>query len=146
MQRRIEVPLACAALRVPRGGDVLELGCGAGNAFSALQRSLRPALLVGVDLQTSVGIRADVTALPFADGSFDVVIDFGTCQVAGRRALSEVVRVLRPGGVFVHETGWAQLLAHPTHGFRALDVAPAGLTPVASAGLWMMRTRSSAAQ
>jgi len=144
LQRRLEVPLMCVALRVPRGGDVLELGCGAGNALPALRRRLRPARLVGVDLQASVGVRADVTALPFPDSTFDVVVDFGTCQVAGPEALGEVARVLRPGGVFVHETGWAQLLAHPADGYRPVDLVAADgcLTWVATAGLWTMRRRA----
>lgn len=143
LQRRLEIPLLCALLPVPRGGDVLELGCGAGNALPALRGALRPARVVGVDLETDMGIRADVTALPFADGSFDVVVDFGTCQAAGQAALLEVARVLRPGGVYVHETGWAQLLAHPWRGWQRLDsTAMRGrLVLVATTGLWTLRRR-----
>lgn len=124
---------------------MLELGCGGGNALPALRARLRPSRLVGVDLRTTVGVCADVTALPFADSAFDVVVDFGTCQAAGPAALSEVVRVLRPGGVLVHETGWAQLLAHPAHGFRRLDAGAVDgqLVQVATAGLWAMRRRTS---
>ena len=61
--------------------------------------------------------------LPFESGRFDLVIDFGTCYHAsdtmeGRRAaLSEVSRVLRDGGLFVHETRVAQRLAHPVRSF-----------------------------
>jgi hypothetical protein len=55
--------------------------------------------------------------------------------------------VLRPGGAFVHETGWAQLLAHPLHGWRTLDdTAVRGLLePAASAGLWTLRRRTARA-
>lgn len=144
LQRRLEIPLLCAGLPIPRGGDVLELGCGAGNALPALQRALRPARLVGVDLETDVGLRADVTALPFVDSSFDVVVDFGTCQAAGPAALVEVARVLRPGGVFVHETEWAQLLAHPWRGWHPLDSTTmrGRLAPIATLALWTVRRRA----
>jgi SAM-dependent methyltransferase len=119
---------------------VLELGCGGGNALPGLRRALEPELLVGVDLVTDVGVRGDVRALPFASGSFDVVVDFGTCQAVGPRAVREVLRVLRPGGVLAHETAWAQLIAHPTGGRRHLD-GLTGLTRLRTAGLWELRVR-----
>jgi ubiquinone/menaquinone biosynthesis C-methylase UbiE len=60
-------------------------------------------------------VGGDVREMPFADGSFDVVVDFGTCYHIDRPglALREVARVLRDGGLFVHETPVSQLLAHP---------------------------------
>lgn len=53
--------------------------------------------------------------MPFPDGSFDVVIDFGTCFHVSRpeAALCEIARVLDARGRFVHETRLSQLLAHP---------------------------------
>ena len=141
LQRRLEVPALCRLLSLPQGADVLELGCGAGNAFAPLRRHLRPRSLTGVDLATSVGVRADVRSLPFAPASFDLVLDFGTCQQAGPEAVREVVRVLRPGGLFVHETWLAQLLAHPLRPPSGLrwSVVP-GLVPARSALLWQART------
>jgi hypothetical protein len=50
-------------------------------------------LLVGVDLAPGSGICGDVTALPFAAGTIDAVVDFGKLQHAGPPALREVVRV-----------------------------------------------------
>ena len=47
-------------------------------------------------------VQADATALPFADASFDTVVDtFSMCvlDVAAPAALAEAARVLRPGGV-----------------------------------------------
>jgi demethylmenaquinone methyltransferase/2-methoxy-6-polyprenyl-1,4-benzoquinol methylase len=60
-------------------------------------------------------VRADVRSLPFADRSFDVVIDFGTCYHIphSERAVAEIERVLTPGGRFVTETRASQALAHP---------------------------------
>ena len=127
VQRSFEVPVAVRLLRVPRGGDVLEIGCGRGVALEVLARKLDPRSLTGVDLDHGVLAeamsrardatiaRADVRRLPFADASFDLVVDFGTVHHVEPRAaaLREIERVLRPGGVFVHETRLAQLVAHP---------------------------------
>ena len=68
--------------------------------------------LAGLPVELVCG---DVRALPFADASFDVVIDFGTTYHIGRPlgALREIARVLAPGGRFCHETPLAQALSHP---------------------------------
>jgi SAM-dependent methyltransferase len=165
LQERIEIPLLLRALRPPRGGRVLEVGCGRGIALPVLAERLCPAALVGIDIDPSLvaiarervhatGLAAtvregDLRDLPFDDGSFDLVIDFGTCYHVGdgitgaRAALREVARVLRPGGLFIHETPVAQHLAHPVRSFgRTLPWAsqPA-LVPERRAVLWSMRRR-----
>ena len=58
---------------------------------------------------------ADVRDMPFPDGAFDVVFDFGTCYhiAESERALAEIARVLAPGGRLVYETPLGQLFAHP---------------------------------
>jgi SAM-dependent methyltransferase len=90
---------------------------------------------------------ADIRELPFNDGSFDVVIDFGTCYHIDRQecALVEIARILASGGLFVHETPLSQLLAHPirTRG-RALPFAAApSLRPDRWAGLWATRRKQA---
>ncbi|HUP19414.1 MAG TPA: class I SAM-dependent methyltransferase [Gemmatimonadota bacterium] len=131
IQYAVEVPLMARLLDVPPGARILEVGCGRGIALAALARFRRPQRLVGVDIDpeaiedatrrtasTPVPVelvRADVRALPFADGEFDVVIDFGTCYHVARpeAAVAEIARVLVEGGSFLTETRMSQALAHP---------------------------------
>ncbi len=107
--------------------DVLELGCGAAQCARSLV--LRGARAVGLDLSieqlrhsrridhargTGVPlVCATATHLPLATDSFDVVFSaFGALQFVedGERLLSEVTRVLRPGGRFAfsvtHPVRW----------------------------------------
>jgi SAM-dependent methyltransferase len=165
LQERLEIPLLLRALRPPQGGRVLEVGCGRGIALPVLAKGLRPSELMGVDIDPVLvtiawqRVRAsglDVTVLegdlrdlPFGDASFDLVIDFGTCYHVGggvsgaRAALREIVRVLRPGGRFIHETPIAQHLAHPVRSFgRRLpwETQPT-LVPERRAVLWSMRRK-----
>lgn len=98
------------------GKDVLEYGCGGGQWSIALARlGARP---VGMDLsirQLSHAranmrhagvsfplVNADAERTPFGDGTFDVVFsDHGAMSFARpERTVPEVMRLLRPGGLF----------------------------------------------
>jgi SAM-dependent methyltransferase len=166
LQGRIEIPLMILALRLPTGCRILEVGCGRGVALPVLSRWLLPRELVGVDIDPALVdvatrrvrhrrlnarvVEADVRSLPIADGSFDIVIDFGTCyHVSGGTqgslaAMREISRVLRPGGLFVHETPVAQRLAHPVRSFgRSLPWSEVpSLGPDRAAVLWGVRRKS----
>jgi SAM-dependent methyltransferase len=163
LQERLEIPLMVRALALPRGGRVLEVGCGRGIALPVLAERLMPASLTAVDIDETLvalarervvasGIVAtvvegDVRSLPFDDQSFDLVIDFGTCyHVSGGSrgaiaAIGQIARVLVPGGLFVHETPVAQHLAHPLRAFgRTLPWGHVrGFVPQRSAVLWTAR-------
>lgn len=95
--------------------DVLEIGVGSGHDHVQWARA-GPRSLHGIDLAEGA-IRAtaarlarsglssqlqtaDARALPFADGSFDVVYAWGVLHHSAEpsRAIREVRRVLRPGG------------------------------------------------
>jgi ubiquinone/menaquinone biosynthesis C-methylase UbiE len=100
------------------GARVLEVSCGHGGGASYLTRTLRPAEYFGLDLNPE-GIRfcrerhqinrltfiqGDAGRLPFEDASFDVVlnVEASHCYPSFSRFLSEVRRVLRPGGKFLY--------------------------------------------
>jgi ubiquinone/menaquinone biosynthesis C-methylase UbiE len=94
--------------------QVLEVSCGHGGGASYLVRALHPASYTGLDFNPD-GIafcqkrhhvpgldfmHGDAENLPFADGSFDAVVNVEASHAYPRlpRFLAEVVRVLRPGG------------------------------------------------
>jgi ubiquinone/menaquinone biosynthesis C-methylase UbiE len=135
-QQYLEIPVMCRALGLGRGMRILEVGCGRGIALEPFTRLLQPSRLVGIDIDgdviaeararaASAGLEvelrtADVRRLPFADASFDLVVDFGTCYhiKLPQFALGEICRVLVPGGLLVHETRASQLLSHPIRSLR----------------------------
>jgi SAM-dependent methyltransferase len=97
---------------------VLDLACGTGVVTRALDMALPDTCsIAGTDLSHAmiaegkrVGTarpvswrQADVTALPYADESFDVVVcQFGIMFFPDTsRAYEEIRRVLRPGGTFL---------------------------------------------
>ena len=96
-------------LDVPCGGGVALRGLRRGQgveyvaadiAQSMLDRTMDAARSRGVDDQVVPRI-ADVGALPFEDDAFDLVVSFTGlhCFPDPARAVVEMVRVLRPGGV-----------------------------------------------
>lgn len=111
------------------GRRVLEVGCGAAQcarwladqgayavAFDLSARQLQHARRIDEQLGRAALnlVQAEATALPFADGSFDIVCSaFGAVPFVADSALlmREVARVLRPGGRWVfavpHPLRWA---------------------------------------
>ena len=111
-----------AALRLERcltalhdaHGDLLEVGCGAGRNLRAFAHYRPDLRLQGVDISTRALEEAwqaggpiiyklgDALNLPYADASFDIVVLFDVLEHVPDvgRAVAEVARVLRPGGVF----------------------------------------------
>lgn len=103
------------------GKRVLEVGSGRGGGASYVSRYLAPESVTGVDFsQRAVAlstrdrrgpdltfVHGDAQALPFPDGSFDVVVNVESshCYPSMEAFLAEAHRVLRPGGHLV----WADL-------------------------------------
>ena len=114
---------------IDRGKYILDVGCGIGRTPCHLARRYG-CRVVGIDIsekmidwsnerakregvEDKVAFRvADAQDLPFEDGSFDVVINESVLAFVNdrRRALSEYVRVTRPGGyVGLNESSWIKI-------------------------------------
>jgi SAM-dependent methyltransferase len=101
--------LLAALEYAPRATTVLDVGCSAGYLLEAARTLGLAAAGVdashyAVDLCRQRGFRAEVgalEALPFPDGTFDVVTAKHTLEhtSAPLQALAEMRRVLQPGGV-----------------------------------------------
>lgn len=106
----------CAAGHVGDGQRVLDVGCGFGGTIAHLDERLRGCELVGLNIdgrqlqraQRTVRtqgdnhisfVQGDACALPFADGSFDVVlaVECAFHFLSRRRFFREARRVARTG-------------------------------------------------
>lgn len=104
----------------PRPTDrILDAGCG--YCYHTFRLARSGALITAVDFSevaltaarqtiSNAGItdrvelrQADLTALPFADNSFEFVVSWGVIMHVPemQRALTELARVLKPGGILV---------------------------------------------
>ena len=140
VQRRFEVPRLLEMGGAMRGGRALEVGCGRGvgtelvlgrfgadrvDAFDLdpdmVERAQRRLARHGDRVRVFVG---DATSIDAPDGTYDAVFDFGIIHHVPRwrDALTEIHRVLVPGGRFyaeemlarfIHHPVWRTLLDHP---------------------------------
>jgi ubiquinone/menaquinone biosynthesis C-methylase UbiE len=134
-----------------RGKSVLDAGCGTG-IFSIVFARNGAGRVTGIDispgsLETARTLKAkfgldnaefrlqDMLRLPFADNSFDIVWAWGTVHHTTDpfRAISELIRVLRPGGslflavykrtkvTFIHEIIRKTLIRTPRRTWTSLS-------------------------
>ena len=108
---------ACA----PAVDHVLEVGCGQGEGVREIVQRFRPRRVDGFDLDEKQVARArarladldgvtrlwvgDAERIDAPDGAYDAVVELTILHHVPdwRRALAEVRRVLRPGGLFLFE-------------------------------------------
>jgi ubiquinone/menaquinone biosynthesis C-methylase UbiE len=124
------------------GSIALEVGCGRGAGAAIIRKEFQPAVLLAMDLDLRM-IRggstylpererekisfyvADVLRIPARSGSLDAVFGFGILHHVPdwESALKEIIRVLKPGGVYYLEELYPSLyqnfitrhiLLHPT--------------------------------
>lgn len=123
--------------RQPAGASILDIPCGGGVALRGLRpgqgvryvaadisqamldRTMHAAGVRGVEVEPVI---ADVGALQFDDGEFDLVLSFTGlhCFPNPEKAVHELARVARPGGVL---SGSALL---KSHSLRAIPLMVAG--------------------
>lgn len=120
--RAITAALLDKYLPATGGLRLLDAGCGTGFSLAWMKHRYSNAQAFGVDLSTDAAsfwrLRdldtvavAPVESLPFASDQFDLVMCFDVIyQLTGdeaRRAVSEMHRVLRPGGLlFIREPAY----------------------------------------
>jgi len=116
--RTAERELAFLMPHLAPGRRVLDCGCGPGSITVGLARAVMPADVIGIDieprqLETARSLAAEgnignvrfeegsIYEIPFPDASFDVAVAHFVIEHVSDpgRALREMRRVLRPGGV-----------------------------------------------
>jgi ubiquinone/menaquinone biosynthesis C-methylase UbiE len=99
------------------GAEMLEIGSGRGGGARYIKKYLKPKKITGLDIAGNAVrlanerysceglhfIQGNAENLPFADKTFDVVVNVESCHAYGSvpAFLKEVKRVLRPGGYFL---------------------------------------------
>jgi ubiquinone/menaquinone biosynthesis C-methylase UbiE len=119
LTQRVIVPHLWADAALPERADVLQLGCGAGGETEGWARRFPSWRITATDydpymvtraaqrlafLGERVRVaRADATALPYADRTFDLVVAVHVWHHVGdwRTATVEAHRVLRPDGALL---------------------------------------------
>jgi SAM-dependent methyltransferase len=146
--RRFVTPAIAEIAAGRRDLDLLDCGCGTGHNLATLLRpygrafgfDLTPAALAHGRAAGLRLARADMAAIPFQSGRFDLVTSFDVLQYVADDAgvMKEIARVIKPGGGLVvtaaaldllrggHAETWPEVRRYTTARMRSL-VEGAGL-------------------
>ncbi|MGC1451439.1 MAG: class I SAM-dependent methyltransferase [Candidatus Sulfotelmatobacter sp.] len=135
-----------ARLDLERGAQVLDVACGTGNV--AIPAAKTGARVTGIDIAPNLVEQAkqraaaeqldirfeegDAEELPYADGSFDVIVSMFGAMFAPRpeRVAAELLRVCKPGGMIAMANWTPQGFVGKTFRITAGMVPPpAGVPP-----------------
>ncbi len=117
---------------------IVDAGCGTGRAIPLLQKRFRKARIIALDIAESMLQKAwrrasflhrprllcaDMQAIPLADECVDLVFSSLGLQWCNDpvTAFAEVLRVLKPGGLFVFTTFGPDTLKELRASWRAVD-------------------------
>lgn len=132
LQRSIGERLLAHLPSLQAGQCVLDIGCGTGRLALQLRERFPQSMVLGLDLAAGMAataqqrgvvvVQADAENLPLATASLDAVVSSAALQWCdGPRVLSEVWRVLKPGGRFVFSTFGTATLQELRTAFAAVD-------------------------
>jgi len=151
IQQRVEIQWMKRRGALGQGGVILEVGCGRGVGGALILKEFGPAALHLSDLDMEMArkakwrldagafvrhsvVVADAFRLPYLAGCMDAVFGFGVLHHVPdwRGAVSEIARVLKPGGLYFLEELYPVLyqnlltrhiLLHPREGrFGSADL------------------------
>ncbi|HAV12054.1 MAG TPA: hypothetical protein DCX06_00975 [Opitutae bacterium] len=105
-----------ASARIPKGGRVLDAGCGTGLRIPEIRSVFQPQSITGIDTSIAMLDRArenisnafftdgDILCLPFESETFDAVVATWVMETLAdpRRAVEECLRVLKSGGILAY--------------------------------------------
>ena len=127
-----------------KGKAVLEVGSGRGGGTSYIARYMFPKKITGVDYSKNAValcnkihsennlefLEGDASNLPFEKNSYDVVVNVESshCYPSIPKFLSEVERVLKPGGIFA----WTDLCPEKAMASYEKDFSRSGMVCVES--------------
>jgi ubiquinone/menaquinone biosynthesis C-methylase UbiE len=130
-QRRVVVPVWRESIQPQNDMAALEIGCGRGMGAAIFLDNFSPSRIDAFDIDETMVRKArrylggeydekirvfvgDVTNISSQDDAYDVVFDFFTLHYVDdwQRGISEISRVLKPGGIFAFSELYGQSIGN----------------------------------